>query len=426
MSRSGAAYAPYPRGNPGRLYVSPNGDDNADGRTPGSARKSLAATVASLPAGGQVTMLAGAHSLDATLPATNYVTIDAVPGASLDTTMPLVAPTTNMYGLIIRNLKVRAHAHVVSLGGSGGLIQSAFVDTNFVTDAAVSVVNVTAGAGFQQNQFLRGEIWRAPTATVPAINIVDSIGAATGNSFERITIYGQSCTAAPAIHIEAASQGSYAYLNLFIGVVGEQNLGGLMTLLSHYQPYVINCGDFDGGTYVADVIHIDASPTNTTRTLQPVVINSGKVGGVLGSGVANIGMPVTGVNSPVVIGSGTADPALSISPYNTDGIQLQEGVTGYGAALLALRKFGDTQDHATIGGDGTIWWGSGAAAPDTRLYRPSAAKLATTGAFAVGGALLVAGSAAATTPGSVVAKLQIFDYTSGSSLGYLPIYNGIT
>jgi hypothetical protein len=74
---------------------------------------------------------------------------------------------------------------------------------------------------------------------------------------------------------------------------------------------------------------------------------------------------------------------------------------------------------------------------DTNLYRVSANNLATDDALTVGGTIFtyadmrvsgnlgVGNAAAATTPGAVVSKVEIFD-ASGSSLGFLPVYNTIT
>lgn len=61
---------------------------------------------------------------------------------------------------------------------------------------------------------------------------------------------------------------------------------------------------------------------------------------------------------------------------------------------------------------------------DTNLYRGAAGILKTDGIMAAVGGLGVGNSAAATTPGSVVKKVQIFD-ASGASLGYIPIYSSI-
>lgn len=80
---------------------------------------------------------------------------------------------------------------------------------------------------------------------------------------------------------------------------------------------------------------------------------------------------------------------------------------------------------------------------DTNLYRVAANNLATDDAFTVGGTLHtysnsqvdgdlrvggslgVGNAAAATTPGAVVRKVEIFD-ANGNSLGFIPVYNTIT
>lgn len=77
--------------------------------------------------------------------------------------------------------------------------------------------------------------------------------------------------------------------------------------------------------------------------------------------------------------------------------------------------------------DSGISFGSGAAAVDTSVRRLGAdlAGTASGDKFVANAGLGVGNSAAATTPGTVVRKMQVFD-AAGNSLGYVPIYDAIT
>lgn len=86
---------------------------------------------------------------------------------------------------------------------------------------------------------------------------------------------------------------------------------------------------------------------------------------------------------------------------------------------------GEPFPRTTVNAGGGWAFGSGAGATDTNLYRNGPGILRTDSSLQVGGTLGVAGAVAATTPGAVVKKLQIFD-DAGVSLGFVPIYSTIT
>lgn len=96
------------------------------------------------------------------------------------------------------------------------------------------------------------------------------------------------------------------------------------------------------------------------------------------------------------------------------------------AASIALASLvtGDTFDRYRRYADGLQEWGPGNAGRDTNLYRPAANRLATDDMFVAGAGLGVGNSAAATTPGSVVRKIEVFD-AAGTSLGFIPVYSSI-
>jgi hypothetical protein len=92
--------------------------------------------------------------------------------------------------------------------------------------------------------------------------------------------------------------------------------------------------------------------------------------------------------------------------------------TGVGASR-------ETNPRYTINAAGDTSWGPGSATPDVTLKRSAAGILQSNGKLTATGGLGVGNSAAATTLGSVIKKIQIFD-ANGTSLGYIPVYNTIT
>ncbi len=96
-----------------------------------------------------------------------------------------------------------------------------------------------------------------------------------------------------------------------------------------------------------------------------------------------------------------------------------------GNNAFEARTTGDTVARYAIRNNGGIMAGNGSTAADTHLVRLNGGKWYTSGMMIALVGLGVGNSAAATTPGSVVKKIQIFD-AAGASLGYIAVYNAIT
>jgi hypothetical protein len=101
-------------------------------------------------------------------------------------------------------------------------------------------------------------------------------------------------------------------------------------------------------------------------------------------------------------------------------------VDGVDATVKALQAqvAGDTVKRFQILTDGTVFWGSGSAAQDTNLYRSTANVLKTDDKLIAALGLGVGNSASATTLGTLSKKMEVFD-ASGTSLGFVPIYDSI-
>lgn len=86
---------------------------------------------------------------------------------------------------------------------------------------------------------------------------------------------------------------------------------------------------------------------------------------------------------------------------------------------------GSTFDHFRLLGDGDMEWGPGTGARDVTLYRAGANLLKTDDKFLATAGLGVGNSAAATTPGTVTDRIEVFDDT-GASIGFIAVYDTIT
>lgn len=98
-----------------------------------------------------------------------------------------------------------------------------------------------------------------------------------------------------------------------------------------------------------------------------------------------------------------------------------------GAATYRGKARTDTNPRIQLTNtNGYFDWGpGGTGALDTNLYRAGSGQLKTNNKFLAAAGLGVANSAAATTPGTVVKKIPIYD-ASGNLLGYIPVYDAIT
>ena len=109
-----------------------------------------------------------------------------------------------------------------------------------------------------------------------------------------------------------------------------------------------------------------------------------------------------------------------------------QNVTREAATSVAFRTWvgskidsRDTTPRYVVTASGDTSWGPGNAATDVTLKRSAAGILQASGKLTAVGGLGVGNSAAASTPGTVVKKIQVFD-ANGTSLGYIPVYNNIT
>lgn len=126
----------------------------------------------------------------------------------------------------------------------------------------------------------------------------------------------------------------------------------------------------------------------------------------------------------------TADPSMVIGWSDIDGPCFLAAVGNNGASehYFSFVNFatGSAVYDVSIRKGGVFWWGASTyAAQDTNLYRGAADMLKTDDKLIAVAGIGVGNSAAATTPGNVVRRIEVFD-ASGASIGFVPVYDAIT
>lgn len=132
----------------------------------------------------------------------------------------------------------------------------------------------------------------------------------------------------------------------------------------------------------------------------------------------------------VTVSLGTDSNMLNLtntaSGGNTSGAHIRmESAASVNSIAFSFRLTGDSSSRFLVTIPGVIAWGPGNASRDVNLYRLGVDQLKTDDKFLAALGIGVGNSAAATTLGTVAKKMQVFD-ASGSSLGYVPIYDAIT
>jgi len=198
--------------------------------------------------------------------------------------------------------------------------------------------------------------------------------------------------------------------------------------------------DATGGTFTltfggntTSAIDFDATPAEVETALEALAgIGSGDVdvsggpgddGGTEPYRVRFIGA-LAGANQSEMTSSGASLTGGAGTATVSTPVQ---GAAAAGGITFRVKEAGESASRVELSGDGVLRFGSGSASLDARIKRRAANVLGMdTGDKLTGVAGLGAGNdAAATTPGSVTKKIEVFD-EDGASLGFIPIYDAIT
>lgn len=169
------------------------------------------------------------------------------------------APVGLVSGIVVEKLTLRANAaHIIELGtGSNGIYQSTFRDCAFVSGAAsVSIISGNGSVTWQEVYVTNCTLTRQSTATVPAINLISSIGGLNGSTWKDLVIYSSGATSTPFWHVESSGS-TYVYDCTWCDIVGEQNNGGFIALYSGFNCRIINVVDYDAtGSYTNSLVYL--------------------------------------------------------------------------------------------------------------------------------------------------------------------------
>lgn len=271
-----------------------------------------------------------------------------------------------------------------------------------------------------------GSIKRGAIQTYTAQGIYGAYDS-SGVNFDSVNVENNSGTANYPILLDTFRGGSLvnirgesntnatAYIRLN-GCVGMSIIGGSMT----EAPIMIT--DNSTGTNIIGVYMAPNGGTPTCIRLESgshymhIGQNYPYSGSTLVDDSANTGLDYVNLN---------VDSGKTLTFYEQIKL-LKAGYlcerTNAGDNTFASKVTGDSYNRFTMYSQGEMRVGSGSATADVIVGRVAANVW---GCAASGDGLAVGNSAAATTPGSVVKKIEIFDHT-GASLGFIPVYNAIT
>lgn len=236
----------------------------------------------------------------------------------------------------------------------------------------------------------------------------------------------------PASHAPSHAVGGSDPLTDVVHLAGAQTVGGAKTFTAtvQCQSYLII-----GDTTASAIQMIRASGTHpgTGATLQGFAVHPSVPATTVTKYSAGYFQPRT------LAAAFTLVTAVGLE-LDTPSVGAGSSITNaYGLNVLPVTTAATTNYGVAIGAatTQTLWLGSNTAAVtpntgigfgsarDTNLYRSAADTLKTDDKLIAALGVGVGNSVAATTPGAVVRKMEVFD-AAGASLGFVPIYNTIT
>lgn len=137
----------------------------------------------------------------------------------------------------------------------------------YVSDPASSIIDHQSAVDFDKVIIERCVLFRGSAASVPAVNVINSGGAANENSFRDCFFYsgGPGTTAAtvPFLRMYSTHATAYCNDNSFINITGQQNIAGILDLKSHVNLVIDGLVDWD-------IVTLTGAPSTYTGTLVQV------------------------------------------------------------------------------------------------------------------------------------------------------------
>lgn len=172
---------------------------------------------------------------------------------------------------------------------------------------------------------------------------------------------------------------------------------------TEFRLIVQNASDAAAGT------HLTAADVQIVCTLK-------------GRGWTDAGSPSAPTVTVTAFAGGTAEFLLLSGGSMTGAISVTRALTSSG--VISSKVTGDSTNRFALETDGRMKWGDGTT-QDVLLYRRAADQLKTDDKFLAALGIGVGNSAAGSSLGTVTKKIEVFD-ASGTSLGFVPVYDAIT
>ena len=271
-----------------------------DGVTDDTTTIALAITALNADGGGFLFFPKGTYRTSP-ITLTSGMRIEGVGNSSVLTTASGPNGTTNLLtigaGATVFNVGIRN----ISLQGSGNLVNvpagATFAWQSIIENVQMVAYGATKSAiyclGSWIGVVLRNcEISGKDTVggtTVPLIYLRSSLGGGVnGNSFRDTTFLAPSFTQ-PCIFVEETPEGSYAYDNLFDGLIFENARGGAIHVSRGQETKIANCGVWDlTGATGNHLIYLTQPAGATYGTSNTTIENFQPKGVTLGGGFFHV------------------------------------------------------------------------------------------------------------------------------------------
>ena len=171
-----------------------------------------------------------------------------------------LAPSSTVTGLRFQGLGLETGAaggHVIDIS-QGGLTFTVFDGCELRSrNGARSSIFVSGARNFFAVTFRDCKLWRMPDAAAPAIDIIAGGSGINNVAFRGGQWHGQGNTLTPFFRADVTAPAIYISEVLFDGILGEQNMGGLIDFAAPNGVSIRNVVDYDAsGAYQGDLIRL--------------------------------------------------------------------------------------------------------------------------------------------------------------------------
>lgn len=273
-------------------------------------------------------------------------------------------------------------------------------------DKSLVLLDNESGTNFIENK-VDGGLWEhVADNTVPSVYLRSPENRINGNSWKNMRCHGR-LSGEYFFHLEITANSKFAQDNTFVDISGEQNIGGFLYSGGTARLRMENVTFYDITTTTKDLVKLDVGAT-TNKTRSVTFINVSRAGGSLGSGLEDIHMVASGVDTAVIMNCDTTSGSGFTVECNDN------------LGVVVINPRGGTYNN--VGNNGILFGYDSSDGPtlefgeDTRLYRGGADLIQTDDAFYAAGAYLRVPSKADATRGAAGTAGRIVFNTDDGNL----------